>query len=148
VEDQELANGVQPCYVIKIPEQGLTLYVPVATAEDLGLRPVMSQAHLKRVLHTLQEEASPLPGDFKQRQELIGEALKTGETLQIAEAVRDLTWHKHHVRLTKRDQDLLDRGREMLASEMALASDTDVSDVSATLDEALVGTEKDSDSPA
>jgi CarD family transcriptional regulator len=131
VEDQELANGVQPCYVIKIPEQGLTLYVPVATAEDLGLRPVMSQAHLKRVLHTLQEQASPLP-----------------ETLQIAEAVRDLTWHKHHVRLTKRDQDLLDRGREMLASEMALASDTDVSDVSATLDEALVGTEKDSDSPA
>jgi CarD family transcriptional regulator len=144
---QELADGVEPCYMIKIPEQGLTLYVPVETAKELGLRPVMSKTHLRRVLRTLRDEASPLPEDFKERQEQIGEALKTGETIQIAEAVRDLTWHKHHVRVTKRDQDLLDRGRDMLASEMALASDTDISDVSATLDEALAATQEDKDTP-
>jgi len=55
----------------------------------------------------------------------------------VAEAVRDLTWRRRNKRLTQKDEDLLTRGREFLAAEIALATDTQVIDAQATIEDAL-----------
>ena len=64
--------------------------------------------------------------------------------LQLAEVVRDLTWHRQRAHLTKRDTDLLNRGRALLAAEIALASDTEIAEATRAIDEALAaGMERD-----
>jgi RNA polymerase-interacting CarD/CdnL/TRCF family regulator len=55
----------------------------------------------------------------------------------VAEAVRDLTWRKERKRLTQKDEDLLNRGRERLATEIALATDTQVFDAEERIDDVL-----------
>jgi CarD family transcriptional regulator len=128
-------------YVIEIPAQGLTLHVPKRKADTIGVRPAMPQEQLRRVIEILRSRPEQLPDDYKERQEEIWEKLKTGQPLQIAEAVRDLAWHEKQSYLTKKDTDYLDRGRKLLAAEMALVSDTDVDvtsrQIEATLHAAL-----------
>ena len=128
IASRELIDGVKSYYIIDIPGQGLTLHVPVLKAEELGMRPAMPLSMLLQVLSTLRSKPCRLPDDAKERQGQIGADIKTGEVLPLARVVRDLTWHRHRARLTKRDTDLLKQGQERLAAEMALVSGDDASD--------------------
>ena len=138
VEHQELVDGFEHYYVIEIPNGRLTVSVPMRKMDDLGVRPVMSRAKLARVLDLLSSMPRRLSGDFKERQKRIQEKLRTGRAIQVAEVVRDLAWRERLAYLTKRDTDLLTQGREFLAAEIAMATDTEVTDVNETIDATLV----------
>jgi len=131
-------------YVIEIPAQRLTLHVPSQRMEQSGIRPIMTPGKLPGVLAMLRSQADLLPDNAGERQEGMGEKLDTGRALQLAEVVRDLTWHRRRAHLTKKDTDQLNRGRALLAAEMALASDTEIAEATRAIDAALAaGMESD-----
>jgi CarD family transcriptional regulator len=138
LERKELVEEAKRYYVIEIPLQDLTIYVPRRKVDTVGVRRAMSRAKFSRVLETLRAGPHRLPEDHKDRQEVVWEKLKTGMVVQIAEVVRDLAWHKERAHLTKKDTDYYDRARRRLAAEMALVSDKEISDADATIDEMLI----------
>jgi RNA polymerase-interacting CarD/CdnL/TRCF family regulator len=101
------------------------------------MRPVMSQDKLAGVLATLRAVPRRLSKDFKKRQGRIREKLATARPIKIAETIRDLTWRRHQKHLTKVDKELLERGRNFLAAEMAMVTDTDEVYVHQELDAVL-----------
>ncbi len=141
LESLDLVEGFERYYVIEVPDQGLTLHVPVRKMEELGVRPVMSRAKLSRVLETLRGRPHQLSEGYKQRQDRVRERLETGGPLRIAEVVRDLTWHERRAYLTKADSELLARGRDFLAAEIAVVTNTEIVEAKQTIDTALVAVE-------
>ncbi len=137
IDHRELVEGFEHYYVIELLEPDSILYVPVRKTDDLGIRPVMSQTKVDRVFDTLQGLPHRLAKDYKKRQARLREKISTGRSIKLAEAVRDLAYRRHHDRLTKVDQRLYDRGEELLASEMALATDSSVMDVQEKIQAAL-----------
>jgi CarD family transcriptional regulator len=137
VEQREFMEGVKRYYVIEIPASGMTVHVPVRKATELGVRPAMSRAKIARVLDTLRSKPHQLSKDYKERQEIIWEKIKTGRPIATAEAVRDLTWRSRHANLTRKDSELLKRGQDFLAAEMALVSGTDVSEANKSIESVL-----------
>jgi CarD family transcriptional regulator len=137
LEQKELLDGRKRYYVIEIPTKDLTLFVPLRTIDELGVRPAMSRAKLSGMLDRLRANPALLPKDYKERQELAWEKLRTGRVMQVAEVVRDLTWHGRRLHLTKKDESLLSRGRKWLAAEMALVAGSDVSEMEDMIDRAL-----------
>jgi CarD family transcriptional regulator len=119
---RELSDGATRYYVIEIPDQGLTVHVPVLKAGEAGMRLAMSESRLAGVLSMLRGRPHLLPEGFHERQEQMWAKLKTGEVTQLATVVRDLTWHQKRSHLTRKDSDYLRQGLERLAAEMALAS--------------------------
>jgi CarD family transcriptional regulator len=144
VERRELMDGPKRYYVIEIPGQGLTVYIPAGKADGAGVRLAMSQSRLPRLLSMLRARPRLLPEDYKERQEQISAQLKTGRVMQLARVVRDLTWHRKIAHLTKTDTDYLKQGRKLLAAEMALVSGDAISDASklieATMTAAMAST--------
>ena len=136
-ERREFLDGEKLYYEIEIPMQELSVFLPRETMKEIGVRPAMTRARLARVLARLRSRPRLLPQDFKERQEEVWERLKTGLAMQMAEVVRDLTWHKKRDHLTKKDSELLTQGTQRLAAEMALVSDTEVSAMEKTIDETL-----------
>jgi CarD family transcriptional regulator len=134
---QELVTGFKHYYVIEIPSRNSTVYVPMRNAEELGMRLVMSRGKLARVLHTLASKPHPLPETYKERQEAIEEKLKTDRPIVIAEAVRDLTGYERVASLNSKDKELLSRGWNLLAGEIALVTEAQVDDVNALIGEKL-----------
>jgi CarD family transcriptional regulator len=138
VERRELMDGPKRYYVIDIPSQGLTVHIPVGKADEMGVRSAMSQSRLPQVLSMLRGRPRPLPENYKERQEQVYAELETGRVMHLARVVRDLTWHRQRAHLTKRDNDYLRQGRELLAAEMALVSGDDVSEVNELIEATMV----------
>lgn len=134
VEQKEFMEGEERYYVIEIPDQGLTLHIPQHRMSITGVRPAVSDEQLRQVLDSLRGKPEQLPGDHKERQELVWEKLKTGESSQVAETVRDLMWHQQQAHLTKKDTEYLDRARKMLAAEMALIDGCKVTEANRTIE--------------
>jgi CarD family transcriptional regulator len=137
IEHKEFMHGMEYYYVIDIPTQGLTLHIPKHRMQEIGVRPAMLQTQFRHVLEILRSKPDQLPPEYKERQEQILEKLKTGQPSELAEAVRDLAWYQKMSHLTKRDTDYMDRGRKLLAAEMALVADTEIADANETIESAL-----------
>jgi CarD family transcriptional regulator len=138
LERKELLDEVKRYFVIDIPSRDLTVWIPQSKMEQVGIRPAVLRARFDRIMDTLQSQPQPLPEDYRDRQEEVWKKLKTGRTIQVAEVVRDLTWHRELAHLTKKDQEYLNRGLEMLSAEMALVGGTDVADVEKRIDTVLM----------
>jgi len=137
IERREFLEGPKRYYVIEIPTQAMTVHVPVRKVDQVGLRPAMSRAKVARVLDILCSKPQRLPKDFKVRQEMVWEKLKTGRPAATAETVRDLSWRKESAHLTKKDSELLLRGQEFLAAELALVLSTDIPEAEEWISSAL-----------
>jgi RNA polymerase-interacting CarD/CdnL/TRCF family regulator len=123
--------------MINVMRTKATAYVPIRKMDELGVRLVMSSGKLIQVLDTLQSVPCTLSNDYRERQERVREKLETGLPIPMAETVRDLAWHRKRRHLTQRDEALLKRGRERLATEMALATDAHVVETHELIDETL-----------
>ena len=134
---QELVDGFEHYFVIEIPTKESTVFVPMRKMDELGVRPVMSHDRLARVFDTLTGEAQSLPKDYKKRQAQVEDKLSSRLPLQVAEVIRDLSWHERVAHLTKNDARLLDQGRKFLAGEVALLTGAEMEEVSDMIDEAL-----------
>jgi CarD family transcriptional regulator len=134
---RELVEGFESYYVIEVIRTGATAYVPMAKMTELGVRKVMSRRKFAQVLAILRDVPCALSNDYKKRQAGVQEKLRTCLPGSVAEAVRDLAWHGERKRLTQKDEDLFNQGRDLLASEMALAADTQIPDAHETIDTML-----------
>jgi CarD family transcriptional regulator len=132
-----LVKGFDGYYVIEFPAEGLMVHVPMEKVDDLGVRPVVSKSRLDQLLRVLTTKPDKLPDDYKERQGGVREKLATGRAMQIAETVRDLAWREERAYLTRVDRRLFDDGRDLLASEIALVTESEVLDAEAVIDEAL-----------
>jgi CarD family transcriptional regulator len=120
---------------------GGTLMTPVAGADEVGLRPAISHASVKRLFRSLTEPPRALSEDFRERQTEVEEQLKTGDVFETARVLRDLAWHGQDHGLTKRDLQLMQRAEELVAGEVALVKEIEVKtaqdEVQAILTEAM-----------
>jgi CarD family transcriptional regulator len=137
IEHRELLAGKKHYFVIEIPVTELTVYVPTGKVDEVGVRSAMGRATVSRVLSKLSSRPRRLSEDYKQRQEEVWEKLRTGRVMQLAEVVRDLTWHEKRDHLTKKDSELLMQGTQRLAAEMALVSGAEFSDMEQMIDDVL-----------
>jgi CarD family transcriptional regulator len=137
IQQRGSSDKASSYYVIHIPAQRLTVYVPCQQVEQIGVRPAISSAKVPRLLDTLKSAPDCLQDDVEERQKGLQAKLGMGYVLQVAEVVRDLTWRRCQSHLTRKDSEYLSRGREWLAAEIALASDGEISEANKAIDAAL-----------
>ena len=143
IERRQVIGEAKRYYVIDLQAGGGMLMTPVAGADDVGLRPAISQAAAKRLLKSLTDTPNTLSEDFKERQTEIEELLKTGDVFTTAQVYRDLTWYGKNRGLTKRDTQLLQRAEELVSAELALIRDTEVSIAAGQIQQVLEGAMQD-----
>ena len=124
-KERQLTETPHRYLVIEMPKFDSTLMVPTDKAGQC-LRPISKMVTLRRLLtDTLTGQPNKLPKDYKERAEQIENKLKSGETKNWIEVVRDLTHRREQGWKSKVDQRLLDRTMHLLAGEFALAQGTD-----------------------
>ena len=99
---------------------------PVAQADNVGLRLAIGEKAIERLLASLAKTPGTLSSDFRDRQTEIEERLNVSDIFQTAEVIRDLAWHDQLHGLTKRDLQLMQRGEELVAGELALIQDIEI----------------------
>lgn len=136
-ENTSFLNERKRYFVIELSMQDITMHIPAGRMTELDVRPAMHQAKIDRVLDILRSKPRRLPQDYKERQERVWEKIRAHRPIPTAEAVRDLTWRGESAHLTKRDSELLQQGQDFLAAEVALVSDSELSEASERIAAAL-----------
>lgn len=118
-------------YCIRLSDGGI-LTMPVARAEDLGLRRIANG--LASIRACLRSQAHPLPDNPQERVLELTSRWQNSQALVLVRAVRDLARFGRKRSLTPGDKRWLTRACERLSSEAALVDAIDVADARAAID--------------
>jgi CarD family transcriptional regulator len=124
---------------IKILHNDMTVKVPTENAGLAGLRRVIDEETVQKVLEVLQGDVSEMPKNWNRRFKHNREKIKTGDIYELAEVVRNLALRDHEKGLSTGEKQMYTRAKKILASELMYALDKDEEEVEIYLDELLGG---------
>lgn len=114
--------GIEHEYLtIKIHHNDMTLMVPTANAPVAGLRRIIDDETVEKVLTVLREPASEMPKNWSRRFKHNREKIKTGDICELAEVVRNLSARERVKGLSSGEKQMLTRTKQVLASELMYA---------------------------
>lgn len=123
IEQKEMLGDEKDYYVIKMPIGDMKLMVPTDKADDIGVREVSSKNISVDVFAILEQPKDKYVHDvnWSKRYNMNVEKIKSGEILEVAEVVRDLS-HRHMERgLSIGEKKMLSTAKDILISEMVLS---------------------------
>ena len=116
---------------------GLTLMVPVESAEQVGLREVVSRQEVSKMFDLLRAAEGGISIIWSQRYKANLAKLISGDIYQVSEVVRDLSLREREKALSSADMRMLAKAREILLSELTFAFDSTAEHAEAMLDDVL-----------
>jgi len=122
---------------IKILHNDMTVMVPCENAGKAGLRRVIDEETVKKVLGVLQDQVSEMPKNWNRRFKHNRDKIKTGDIYELAEVVRNLAIREHDKGLSTGEKQMFTRAKKILASELMYALDKDEDAAEAYLDDLL-----------
>ena len=123
IEQKEMLGNSQDYYIIKMPVGDMKLMVPTDKAENIGIREVAEKSVTDQVFSVLQKPKDPYVHDvnWSKRYNMNAEKIKSGDILEVAEVVRELS-HRHMQRgLSIGEKKMLSTAKNILLSEMVLS---------------------------
>jgi CarD family transcriptional regulator len=122
---------------IKILHNDMTVMVPCENAGVAGLRRVIDEETVKKVLAVLEDDVSEMPKNWNRRFKHNRDKIKTGDIYELAEVVRNLALREHEKGLSTGEKQMYTRAKKILASELMYALDKDEEQAEAFLDDLL-----------
>jgi CarD family transcriptional regulator len=115
----------------------MTLRVPMAKVDDVGVRPPVSPDELADLVAVLAKADPRVPSNWSRRFKNHQEKLKSGDVYQVAEVVRNLAARNRDASLSAAERTMYERARVNLISEIAPALKVSTEDAEKYLDDAL-----------
>ena len=115
----------------------MTLSVPVAKAEEVGVRPPVSADELEDLVSVLSKPDPRVPSNWSRRFKNHQEKLKSGDVYQVAEVVRNLALREASKGLSAGEKAMLVKARGVLVSELSFALNLSEDDALKKLEEQL-----------
>ena len=136
-EVKDILGDQREYLTIKILHNDMTVMVPTENAALAGLRRVIDEETVKKVLGVLQDECSEMPKNWNRRFKHNRDKIKTGDIYELAEVVRNLAIREAEKGLSTGEKQMFTRAKKILASELMYALEMNEEEVEAHLYELL-----------
>ena len=136
-EAKEIFGEEREYLTIKILHNDMTVMVPTDNAGRAGLRRVIDEATVKKVLAVLQDACSDMPKNWNRRFKHNRDKIKTGDIYELAEVVRNLAIRECEKGLSTGEKQMFTRAKKILASELMYALEMGEEEAEEHLDDLL-----------
>jgi CarD family transcriptional regulator, regulator of rRNA transcription len=144
-EKRDVLGEKREYLTIKILHNDMTVNVPSENAEKVGLRKVIGEDMVKVVVKALTGGGTQMPKNWNRRFKHNRDKMKTGDILELAEVVRNLSLRDHEKGLSTGEKQMFVKAKKILASELMYAKDMDEEEAAEWLDGVLVGSSTNGD---
>jgi CarD family transcriptional regulator len=124
-EMKEVLGEKRQYLTIQILHNDMTVMVPCENADRAGLRRVIGEEAVARVLAVLRDDVSQMPKNWNRRFKHNREKIKTGDVYELAEVVRNLAIRETEKGLSTGEKQMYTRAKKILASELMYALEMD-----------------------
>jgi CarD family transcriptional regulator len=138
-------NSRADFFVLEVAIDQLILRVPVESAADLGVRPVISKTAARKVLAVFKTEPEEAGANWSRWYKLLTEKIQSGDIYQVAEVVRDLTFAQQTKGISPALKRMLSKARLILSSELRFVLDLSEEEAMKRLDKALPSVDSEDD---
>ncbi|HEX3043628.1 MAG TPA: CarD family transcriptional regulator [Bacillota bacterium] len=121
IEEKEISGEKLRYYIIKLPMGEMKAMVPLNKVKEVGLRQVINEGEILRVLEVLRADSSTMPPNWNHRYRVNLEKIKSGSIFEVAEVVRNLLSRDREKGLSTGEKKMLENARRILVSELVLA---------------------------
>jgi CarD family transcriptional regulator len=136
-ENRTMLGQERVYLTIKILHNDMTVMVPSEKAAQVGLRRVIDEETVQKVLAVLADEVSEMPKNWNRRFKHNRDKIKTGDIYELAEVVRNLAVREHQKGLSTGEKQMYTRSKKILASELMYALEMDEQEAEDHLDNLL-----------
>ncbi|MFQ5892833.1 MAG: CarD family transcriptional regulator [Nitrospinota bacterium] len=119
IQNREMLGTKESFYILHMCERDMTIMVPTANSNKVGLREVIAEGDVTKVLDVLKQRGSKTTEAWNRRSKQYMETIKTGCVFEIAKIYRDLTQLKRRKTLSFGEKRVLDNVRELIAEEIS-----------------------------
>ncbi|HTZ06090.1 MAG TPA: CarD family transcriptional regulator [Gaiellaceae bacterium] len=136
-ETREVLGQKREYLTIKILHNDMTVQVPCENADQVGLRRVIGEKEVAVVLKALTGGSTEMPKNWNRRFKHNRDKMKTGDILELAEVVRNLSLRDHEKGLSTGEKQMFVKAKKILASELMYAKGMDEDECAEWLDDVL-----------
>ena len=136
-ENREVLGEKREYLTIQILHNDMTVNVPTENAERVGLRKVIDEEMVGVVVKALTGNGTTMPKNWNRRFKHNRDKMKTGDILELAEVVRNLSLRDHEKGLSTGEKQMYVKAKKILASELMYAKDMDEEEAAVWLDDVL-----------
>jgi CarD family transcriptional regulator len=136
-ESREVLGQKREYLTIRILHNDMTVQVPADNAEAVGLRPVIDEKMVEVVVKALKGGGTQMPKNWNRRFKHNRDKMKTGDVLELAEVVRNLSLRDHEKGLSTGEKQMFVKAKKILASELMYAKEMDEDEAAEWLDGVL-----------
>ena len=135
IESKEISGSKQTFYMLRILDNDMTIMIPTANINSVGLRGIVSRKEIQRIYAILKtREASVDNQAWNRRYREYMEKIKAGSAFGIAEVLRDLFLLKMDKDLSYGERKIMDLARNLLVKELSIAKNTPEESIERDLD--------------
>ena len=121
IEEREIMGTKQDYYIIKIPIGDMKVMVPTQTAEEIGLRDVLTPDAADRVLEDFKNCPIDMDSNWNKRYRENMSRIKSGNLSDVVYVVKNLM-HRDKLRgLSTGERKMLSSAKQILISELVIA---------------------------
>jgi CarD family transcriptional regulator len=137
ISSRTIGPNVQKFYLLKIKASSLRVEVPFHNVGIVGLRPVVKNGEVAKILSFLTDGKCDNHTDWKYRFKENSDKMRTGSLLEVAIVLKGLLLLAKEKPLSFREKKMLERARYLLVTELAMARNTEETEIEDLLNKAL-----------
>jgi CarD family transcriptional regulator len=141
-EKREVLGEKREYLTIRIEHNDMTVNVPAEYAELVGLRKVIDEEAVKKVVKYLTSGGTEMPKNWNRRFKHNRDKMKTGDIFELAEVVRNLSLRDGEKGLSTGEKQMYVKAKKILASELRFAKNLSEEDAIAWLEGVLTGQDR------
>jgi len=137
ISSRTIGASVEKFYLLKIKASSLKVMVPFHNVNSVGLRRVVRNGEIQKILDFLTDGECLNNADWKYRFKENSERMRTGSLLEVASVLKGLLMLNQSKPLSFREKKMLERARYLLVSELAMAKNCEERVIEELLSKAL-----------
>ena len=138
VSSRTIGSQVERFYLLKIKASSLKVMVPCQNVETVGLRRVVRNGEITKIIEFLSDGKCENNADWKDRFKENSDKMRTGSLLDVAIVLKGLLLLAQAKSLSFREKKMLERSRYLLVSELAMSKNVEESVIEDLLDQGIV----------
>lgn len=129
IVERSIVNKMQPFYLATMTCGAMTVLIPCATAETIGVRKIISKNEAEALLKKIPDITFSYNENWSKRNRENMDKIKSGNLEQVAGVIKALVLRDREKSLSTSERKLLGMAKNILISEIVVSTNMSVSEV-------------------
>ncbi len=134
---KKVSGTVRDYYTLKLPVRSMLVMIPVENCSEIGVRPVVEQEIAVQVMQSIAVVDVPAVQNWNRRYRENMDRLKSGDLFEVVKVVKGLIMRDRQHGLSNGERKMLHSAKEILISEIVLATAGNYEEIEAHINTAL-----------